>query len=448
LGSEQRGRSWTLARYDAAFQPVWSVEEELDGRAFLQDQVATDDALVLLLHQRRGALILRVDLETGAVRRVPLNLPRKTIAVDHLVVDGDRAWLQGLRGGAGAVFGGRGVVLSVDLATGAAAPMKVAEAAGEKKVYLQRLGPGPTGADLVAVSIKRRRPTLHLVELGATSAELAMRLAPAEGHALLSAQRVQAGDQTLVLGTYSRNEKALAAQGLYVAGFEGGAERFRVTHSFTSFDHFFDYLPDRRQGKVERKAARAEGKGRDLSLGYLLNVHDLIDQGDQFLVVAEAYYPVYTTRTETTTTTDAQGNTVTRTTTTQVFQGWRTTHCLVAAFDRQGQRRWDASFPMGDFLAPTVRDNVAVRVDGERVEMLYVRRGDLVTQVATADGLELQKAEVSPAAQARKSWVQDAAWWYDDRFVMWGLEKVKGEGLGRRWVFALSAVSPDDGAAP
>lgn len=443
LGSEQRGRTWTVSLYDRDFAPVWTLEEELDQRTFLQDKVVTESALYLLLLKRRGAVLLQVDLQNGTVRHLPLDLPRKILTVADLVVEGDRAWLTGLRGGAGAVFGGRGVVLSVDLGSGVARPVPVAEATGQKKAWMQRLSPGPAGADLAALSFKRRRPTLHLVEVGASSATQALQLAPKDGHAVLSAQRVQAGADTVVLGTFSRNETVLQAQGLYVAGFDGATERFRAYHSFTSFEHFFDYLPERRQARVERKSERARKKGKDLNLGYLLNVQDVVDQGSQYLVVAEAIQPIYTTRTQTTTSTDAQGNTITTTTTTQVFQGWASTHCMVAAFDKQGARLWDASFPMGDVLTPDIRDNVHVRVEGDRVEMVYVRRGDLLTQVATADGLEVDKSAVAESAEAKRSWVQDAAWWYDDRFVMWGMEKVKADGLGRKWVFAFSSVAPE-----
>ena len=72
-----------------------------------------------------------------------------------------------------------------------------------------------------------------------------------------------------------------------------GGEEWRRTTSFSDLDRFFDYLPERRQERVERRAKRKKAQGTDLKLGYLLNLHDVVEQGDALLVIGEAYYPEY-----------------------------------------------------------------------------------------------------------------------------------------------------------
>ena len=95
-----------------------------------------------------------------------------------------------------------------------------------------------------------------------------------------------------------------------------------------SLNKFLEYLPARKQAKVERKQKRKEKKGKEMNINYLIASHDIIKKGDKYIMLGEAYYPTYRTETRT----DANGNVTYRT----VFDGYQYTHAVVAGFDKDG----------------------------------------------------------------------------------------------------------------
>ena len=112
---------------------------------------------------------------------------------------------------------------------------------------------------------------------------------------------------------------------------------------FVSLDNFFAFLTEKEQKKIAQKVERKEEKGKTHKVKYRLLIHDVISRQGQYVMVGEAYYPVY--RTERVN--DIYGRRGFYTNRV-VFDGYQYTHAVVAVFDKSGQLIWDNSFKIDD----------------------------------------------------------------------------------------------------
>jgi len=448
VGSDDRGDAFTFTRYDANFAPLWTKDWAPPERAEVRGAWVDGGDAWLLLH-RRGAdfTVLGIDLTTGEPTAFSLTSPvKKTREVEGLFVRGDDAWLTAGPAAVDPVEGAEGTLVHVDLTAGSAEALDIAGLVGEPRMRLRHVQATAEGVSVVATVDTQRHRALFVVDVKGRDLEGALAMAPPEedNTNLLGALRVPAstgGD--LVVGTYAQGARDTGAQGLFLARFVEGRQDWLRYHSFLSFQHFFDYLPEPMRERLARRIEKKAEKGVELDLGYRLSLHAPLIVGGRYVIVGEAYYPQYHTVTTTTT-----ANGTTTRTSHEVFDGWRYTHAIVAAFDPLGELVWDASVPIGNVLSATVRDQVAVSVEGDHVHMLYCVGGKVYSLEADGNEVSGEKAEqrliaAGGDAAVKTSWESRAAWWYDDWFLLWGYERIKEKGA-RRTVFAFSKV----GAAP
>lgn len=56
---------------------------------------------------------------------------------------------------------------------------------------------------------------------------------------------------------------------------------------------FFNFLTPKQKERQEKKIKDKEVKGEDLRLDYRLLMHDIIKNGENYIIIAEAFYPDY-----------------------------------------------------------------------------------------------------------------------------------------------------------
>lgn len=345
---------WSLSGLDLGLERRWSVEWTLRRDRERRDGQVDGDQVSLRFHARRDEefTLVRIDADDGRLAATELRSPVTIRNTGAVIPTGDDAWVLAntRRGATDPRFGAQGTVLHAHLGTGRVetAGVEAAErAAGD--VSLQRVVTDPvTGRpDGVAVTTEGRRRTLHLVGRAPTGVGRPLVVAPDDTRTLPGGQRARLTDESaLVLGLYDDRPNGLAAQGTFEAGYRDGREGFRRHPSFTRFTHVFDFPPEAARERVEARMEREPDAGWDLNLGDLVPAHDLVERGDQLVVIGEAGYPEYQTRTRTLTTT-VNGGTATSLHNYPVFAGYRYTHAGVAGFSRQGERRWDPSIDPG-----------------------------------------------------------------------------------------------------
>jgi hypothetical protein len=450
IGAAERGREWTLSGLSAELQPTWTVSHSADDRLRLEGWYAEGGTVHVLLHGGSSPrfTVLEVGVADGKLEVHNYESPQRRVAfVDELTVADGTAWVLASRNMGG--WQGRNGALFAIPDGGAPKVVPVAEAFGAKQVWIERLSTDPRSGrvELAGIEVKRRRNTLLLAGLddGRVVEPLRVRAPRGAGWNPLGAQRVRVEGRTLVVGTWAEGEKGMYAQGFFVAPVEGGAVGPPVRTSFTELQHFFDHLPPRVEARREAKAARAKAAGEDLSVGQNLFVHDLVEQDGQLLLVGEAWTPVY--RTETTTTTSTtNGVTTTTTTTKRIWVGNRFTHAVLIGLSPEGKPLWDQSVQIGDVVDRQMRPHVRAHVEGDRVTVLH-HNGGKVTRRVFVGGAPVQEEEravieTPEGDRVKRGGDSQSALWYDDQFLLWGVQRVVGED-GRQTAFGISKVGPE-----
>ncbi len=435
LIAESPSGEMSFTGYDQEFNERWTAFVDLPRAMVRFDVEVIDGALVLGMHERRDAdlVLLHVDLSSGVVRELRLRMPYGPTRMTDLAIDGMDVYAAG-RGRRRAVLVHHrlGTQTVGDLDTG-------------RGIEVERLAVRATGGvDAVVTRTRKKHREVELLQIDDGAVQSRLMLDGGDGLNLLTAQRKPLEDGAdLIVGTYALGRRGTGSQGVYVARFQGAEPEFVRTHSFTEFDNFFDYFKDKKQARVEARAQRLRDQGRDLALDYQLLVHDLIERDGDTLLVAEAFYPVYTTYTVPQTVI-VNGVPTTTFVTHTVFVGWRFTHAVVAGLGANGDLLWDHSFPIQDVLSRRLDKQVRVTQADGRVSLLYTHESVVYSKVV--DGNEVTRADseaetVGAGEKVKNDWATDSAWWFDQTFVVWGVQKVKGED-GKRKVFWFAKASP------
>lgn len=190
-------------------------------------------------------------------------------------------------------------------------------------------------------------------------------LKPTEGMSLLwGSTTAFEDDARLIAGTYSPRVGAYS-RGIFISRIDRkGGQTFSYIN-YGDLTNFFSYLKAKRQERLKEKIVRRKIKGKKLKFNYRLMVHDIIKSGDQYIMIAEAYYPVYSNQTSLNSGFYASQGSL-------VFDGYRYTHAVVIGFDKQGNLLWDNSFEINDVKSYTLKKYVQIAPDNEKVVLMYI----------------------------------------------------------------------------
>lgn len=300
---------------------------------------------------------------------------------------------------------------------------------------------------------------------------------PDDDYALISGKLTTLNDSTnLMIGTYGYRAYQSAnsipvSQGLYISQVTD-EEVPTNYYSFTDFKNFFNYLSPREREKKERQIQAKKEKGGDLKLNNnRLLVHDIIRQKNQYLVVAEVFYPTYRYDNSFNNQFGAFGSpwmspfgwgwggagmlnpwawgwggrNMLFNQQRQIFDGWVYTHAVVASFDYQGKLLWDNSIEIKDLKTRTLKEKVKVSLGDDRITLFYNNKGLISRKVIKQDKVleDTQTQAIDTQTEGdriRRNENEDAEFWYDNFVLAWGIQRIAGEG-GKRNVFYLNKIS-------
>ncbi|MCF8299135.1 MAG: hypothetical protein K9J13_16420, partial [Saprospiraceae bacterium] len=145
---------------------------------------------------------------------------------------------------------------------------------------------------------------------------------------------------------------------------------------------------------------------------------------------------------------DANGNWHTR----QVFDGYRYTHAIVAAFDKDGERLWDNTFEIMNVLSFNLKERVKVLRNSEddEIVLVYSYGGQLNSKVIEGSKVVERKQTTKLETKNEKDKVlsnydSDMEYWYDNYFITWGYQRIKEKGKGllnkKRQVFYFTKIA-------
>ena len=221
------------------------------------------------------------------------------------------------------------------------------------------------------------------------------------------------------------------AQGIYVAKISYRGQKFIKYYNFAEFENFFEAYGVKEEKKIKKKAKRKKKKGKQLVLEVSLLIHDILEKDDEYVAVAEAYVPVYAQRTRYDPITG-----MVITSNREEFIGYRYTHAMVAAFDKEnGNMNWDNSFPIWNVISEKLKQKVQV-VSEEKdsvTTLIYNKEGYLLSR-DIIDGEVIANRQMRPIEtefmneRIKSEYNSDIEHWYGNHFLAWGSRKIVDTG--------------------
>lgn len=254
-------------------------------------------------------------------------------------------------------------------------------------------------------------------------------------------------DAFVIAGTYGLSGRSLVASGYYIARYEDGRQLFITYHSFTDFDNFFKYLPERTQKKIEKKKNRKSSRGQTDFIKTRIALHPVEVLDGMFRIVGEVFYPTY--RTETYTTTGANGQVTTSTR--QVFDGYQYSHAAILDVDQDGAKLKDYCFTMFLFYKPfSVVLNLRIKEDKNGNMFFIYANGSNIKGASISADQQLSESDfgtVSTEVEGDKVryTYSRSIYWYDNVYLLVGNQTIKNkenENVKRkRTVYYINKIS-------
>lgn len=286
-------------------------------------------------------------------------------------------------------------------------------------------------------------------------------LNPGEKKSLLDgASTTFANGLQYLAGTHSR-KSPLYSQGFYLSKFINGTQQFNKYYAFADLNNFFNHLKPKKESRIKNRIEKKKEKGKVKRFNYRLLVHKILQRGDHYVMIAEAYYPRY-----------SYGNTGSsfRSYSSGSFRnnssyrgnqpynpdflGYKYTHAVVIGFDVNCNIIWDHTFKIEDKQSFSLDENVMVTGAGQKIVLSYLEENEIRSKVVDGDeiveGRTFNPVKLSFEADELKSkdpQLEGIQKWHDNTLFAYGVQSIKNEnGVGGkvyRKVFYLNKIRFD-----
>ncbi len=436
---------WKIRHLNAEFEEIKTVTFEVPKNYKLVGTVpkADNSQVYFLLVEKKGAYLLKTfDVDKGVMKSVAGKFPMR-FSPSELVLLNASLFVQGKAKKSEVLF-------RIDTHSGSN-KLVILPGLG-KDLSIQDVAP-QEAQGVLAVSVrygKSRKVIENTFEIcfydeQGEQLRRPFRIENEPMRTTLNAQVSWLGEDHFIFsGSYS-SDKNFASNGLYMAEFKAGKQVFIKYHNFQNMENFSSYLPEKQKAKAEKRIEKRKAKGKENAISIAVITHPLFDYNGQYVLVAEAYHATHTTYT---TTTFINGTPTTQYHT--VFDGYQYTHAVVLGLDRTGNKLWDHSFEMRLVNKPF---RPVLHIEGlqteEDIRLLFANMSAIKSLLIKNDNSvveqDLGKIDlVSDKQEVKRTSVTNAQYWYDDYFLVYGTQRIKGSEDGksskRTTVFFTSKV--------
>ncbi|MEQ6118437.1 hypothetical protein [Reichenbachiella sp. MALMAid0571] len=234
-----------------------------------------------------------------------------------------------------------------------------------------------------------------------------------------------------VAGTYARR-KSDYSRGLYLAKLRNGEQELIKYHNYGDLNNFFSYMKVKREKRIKSRIEKRKGQGKRVKFNYRLLVHDIIQRGDEFILIGEAYYPKYSNNSSGGYYTASSNYDYRNLWINPNFIGYNYTHAVVVGFDRMGNILWDNSFEINDVLSLSLQEFVKVSVEEDRIVLLYIYENVLRAKIIEENEIVEGKSFDPIALKFKSDEIKDLSKnmegmdnWFDGKFYAYGVQQIK-----------------------
>lgn len=263
------------------------------------------------------------------------------------------------------------------------------------------------------------------------------------------------GENDLIAGTYG-GKRSEYSRGLFLGLVDEENRQSIEYFNYADFENFFNYMRAKRQERVSNRINRKKIKGKKVKFNYRLLVHEIIRQGDTYILLGEAFYPKYSS------TSYYSGGSPympydgygygQNDYTPMNFAGYRYTHAVVAGFDSKGNMLWDNSFEIEDVVSFSLEQFVHASLTEEGIVLLYLYdnqiRSKIIEEADVVEGKQFDDLKLTfgddKVSSNSSNKIGGLEKWYGNTYVAFGIQKIKnlkdsGVNLNRR-VFYVNKV--------
>ncbi len=398
-------QTWTFSLYDELFNPKWNKNITVDGKYDYEAYYYGQGNLYLIFnrYKKKRLKVLKIDVSTGELKTKDVETFARFDIVDFKAIN-DKLFID-------ARLINSPTLIHADLETGKVRALSTAFR-GYPKVTRVDVFPELKKVNVVSVNKTRdHRDLLVKVYSDMGKEEESYRVRPDEGKRLINGKISEINnDLVFVIGTYL-DEGEVGERGFFVSGFKGKKQLFNKYYAFSGLETFDKYM-----------SGGDSAVGEAVSLPYLINPHTLVKRGEEYLMVAEAYYPTY--RRESHTFFDAAGLPIT--TYYKVFDGWQYTHGLLSAISTEGDLMWSNTFDIDKVRIDDMRDMITLTSIKDHQALVYINDGKTVFQVIPNQNEIVVSEEVPDTGVSLAH--TNIEHWYSNYYISWTIENVKDKG--------------------
>jgi hypothetical protein len=462
--------SFNVQKFDTNLDRVWSIDGPVESNLDYMASSYDGQSVFLLFSKYRSSLyqIVKVNIGPGFVETFTINTLDRFEITDFKTL-GYSVFMAGM-------VRNEPVLIFTALTTGQTRllPSAIKGSNAIQAVEVDTLH------HLVNVSfaVKKGRQTKIVARSYEETGELYTQISidPQEDFSLLNGRLQVLNDSVrVVIGTYGyRNMQSssnAASQGLYISKIVNDEIIFTRYHSFTDFKNFFNFMNERQQEKMERRIRKKKEDGDDVKLNYRLLVHDIVPKDNNFLLVAEVFYPEY--RYQNPNMMGGYGYSGLmgypfgmglynpylwnpmygggRGFNQQVFDGFTYTHAVIADVDQNGKLLWDNSISFDNVKSMELREKIKVQSEKNgTTQLVYSHDGAIRSKIIKGNqvvdsGKTIPVDTQIEGDKVRKTSTDDIDYWYGNYYLAWGEQRIVNaagdpQTRGRRNVFYLSKI--------
>ncbi len=411
---------WTITRFDTVLNRVWEKQIDID-RGFYPAKVYQDSSFLYVLLNKDESVkfkIFRMDTGSGEFEMIEGSALTQVYVTEFKVM-GNTAYI-------GGAVNYRPVVIAFSFIDRRS---RVLPALYEPKSELVGIDIDSQhgSANIIVFNSERRQSKLVLKSFDYSGRITKNLPLESQRDKNLHTAKVASLSETeqFVFGNYTIRNSPYS-QGIYLARLTDNKQEAIQYFRFNDFRNFFEYMKPRRKERVKSRISKLREKGREMQLHYRFLLHDIIETDNQYIMVAEAYYPQYRSNSMYGYFPSGMrgGSYYDR-----VFDGYRYTHAVVCGFDKAGNLLWDNSFEIMDYKNYSLREVVEVAVDGDKIVLAYPEEGTIHTKVIRGNDVLKSKEKYPVKTNFEGDKItdsQDASidHWYGPYFISWGFQEI------------------------
>ncbi|NQT76267.1 MAG: hypothetical protein HQ565_01040 [Bacteroidetes bacterium] len=458
--SEKKGNSldtrvWNFAHYDKHLQQQWLADTTLiDGVKFLGS--ASDDHYTYLLFIDAGKAksvnnlqILRVDYGLNYFSIINGHVPEKSMPVYFDIIE-NQAII--------ALNNNRfePIIVFIDLRNGS---LHTKKPEMEGLNLIQDISKDEDSNEIFVIVenyLSKKQNAILILQFDMHGQiKKTIRVNPAIANKVLNTARIadSRGDTLLILGTYhntaskidgNKEKTGPESAGFFVSLFIEGKELFIHYYNFLEFEEMYRSLSSKTIANLRRKAEKQKNKGEEYSLDYDLLLHDVIRFGNEYVLLAEAFYPEY--RTVTSMYYDYYGRAIPQSYT--VFDGYKYISGIAASFSPEGELLWDNGIEILNILTFKLNKYVSTYVNNDELALFYSNENRINYKIIGGENPvgSLQNISLESKYKGDKlmeDFGSKMIHWYANYFICYGYQKIRNNRIsgGKRTVFYFSKLA-------